>query len=202
MEPIPTPPSNKEFDRKESTERALESTYSDASVGLILETADIGIDDIKGKVLDIGSGEYQRFARDLKHFYKKDVVSIDPKLIYPSTRYNTKIVEPSFGPKSVAAIVQEMPIKSESIDTIFATASLQLLDPVDYPYALSEIYRVLSPGGKAYILPLFESNKAPYDEKEFFKCLESLGITYTVVEKPKPDGTFKVVTIHKPPSGT
>ncbi len=202
MEPNSPSPSDRSFDRKESTEKALESPYSDASVGLVLDTAGISVEDIKGKVLDIGSGEYQRFARDLKHFYKKDVVSIDPKLIYQSNRYNTKIVEPGFSPKSIAGIVQELPIRSESIDTIFAAASLQLIDPGDYPHALGEIYRVLAPGGKAYILPLFESDKVPYDEKEFFNCLESLGITYTAVEKPKPDGTFKVVTIQKPPLST
>lgn len=120
-------------------------------------------EELKGKtILEIGSGETERFSRQLKE------VNIDAKVValnpdYAKDRYREKIhAIPDWAGKSVAATGQELPFNDETFDKVFGLFSLTVFaspssftgNPEATKHWLSEIIRVLKHGGEARLAPM------------------------------------------------
>lgn len=199
----PSPPTSYDQEeknaRKKATDRALESSTSDASMDMILKTANIEIEDIQGRVLELGSGTNEQFTNQLRE-EGKDVTVINPKLAYEhASKRRLDYANPETS--AVAAIAQELPFKSESFDTIIVSAVLHLIQKKDYDKALSEIYRVLSPKGRAYILPLYndEGWRSTYTRPFTENCLLEMEIPFTLIESSMPNGMLcDVIVLEKP----
>lgn len=184
---------------------AIWSADSNTGLEQILEIAHLELSDLKGTVLDLGSGSIDRFSRDVAEA-GIEVVSIDPKLAYAGRRQSVISGHDNIDQvhhdgewqnKSVAGLMQELPIKSESIGTIVSSRVIPYIDPAEYPVVLREINRVLAPNGKGYLFPLQTEESLPYDEEAFLAALEKSGMKYSV-ENLEANGTrYKNVTLEK-----
>lgn len=126
------------------------------------------------KVLDLGTGETERFSRELKNSgIDATVINLNPDYSMEKTRKTlgraldrTKI--------SVAATAQELPFKDESFDralglysvTVFADPGPIGGNPEATKLWISEVNRVLKPGGEARFAPIAESDRLykPYED--------------------------------------
>ncbi len=119
------------------------------------------------EVLDLGSGESERLARELKsNGITANVVSLNPDYVVESYERYRKAYENFPGRekgKSVAAIGQNLPFKDESFDAIFALWSISeyLQKEDELEKAFREVYRVLKPGGTARISPFSFRQTSP-----------------------------------------
>ncbi|MBI2798484.1 class I SAM-dependent methyltransferase [Candidatus Saccharibacteria bacterium] len=204
----------KEPTGRERLNKATKLNNSNMGLEEYMYYGDIKIDDLKGDVLDLGSGDLDRFSREAtRHGIK--VTSLDPHLVKQSQRNQVKTGSHYEFPwhsdlpwtkNSVAGLAQELPFKAESFDTIVASASAPgYLDPRDYDIFLKETNRVLRPGGKAYLFPLFEvpnEPEAPYNEQKFLSSLKQSGLKYALKDY-QPEGspiTYRVAILSKPES--
>lgn len=190
-------------------EVALEPTNLNLGLEEYLDLAGIAIADLKGDVLDLGAGDHERFSREAGQ-HGINVVSLNPFLVRPIDRLQVKTGQhyefPWTAPpetwqgQSVAGLAQELPFKEESFDTVVSCLAVPgYIETQDYETILSEMNRVLKPGGVAYLFPLFEIPSAPYDEKEFVRMLEELGQDYEMNEVANPNirVQYKVAMIRK-----
>lgn len=132
----------------------------------------IGIqsNNLEGKVLDIGSAEAERFARDAKKYgYDIETFSVNPKMSSKEERdtrkylidrrqqaemfdYNKTLPTPL---EPIAALVQNLPFKDETFDTVISCFAMPLwIPPSDFEQSFKEICRVLKPGKKAFLGPI------------------------------------------------
>lgn len=109
-----------------------------------------------GTVLDLGSGRFQMFAREVRDAgFTTSVISVDPKLAYldsgsPMNKHNLDAV-----PGVLAALAQELPFRDNTFDAVLALFSVPLYceDTNCVRRSLLEIIRVLKHGASAYIAP-------------------------------------------------
>jgi len=144
--------------RQDSTERGGRER------GLELYEIYLGFkkEELEGKdVLDLGSGETEKFERELKEAgVSANVIPLNPD--YSAGSFKNKLeTTPGWQGKTVAASAQEMPFKEESFDRIFALYSVTVfshpfLHPEEAKKWMSEIARVLKPGGEARLAPAAE----------------------------------------------
>lgn len=71
----------------------------------------------------------------------------------------------------IEGYAQAIPLPDESVDVVFAGNSLQHVKKRQQPRALSEIYRVLKPGGKIIVIENAKGNK-----RKFHESLNNMGI--------------------------
>lgn len=147
------------------TERNLDDymQYLDVTVGEINRW---------GKIVEIGSGTEQDFAKEIREKgYGSKVISIDPRLaLSESTDLSGMFPEEAEArlrgrknpePNTIAALAQNLPIASGSIDAILASRSVPLYisSQKDMDSVLSEMYRVIKDGGEIRIYPVAEGTK-------------------------------------------
>lgn len=112
-----------------------------------------------GKILDVGSGFDETFAREAK---KKgvEVISLNPALASKTDkerRGRSVKKKDSAEVKSVAGLAQELPFKDNSFEAVTSLFSVPrfLEDKTsEYEAAFSEMIRVVKPGGKVYVYPI------------------------------------------------
>ncbi|GEM_PF-3582332 len=163
---------------KSSLNKALDAIGLNRSLNEHL--SELGVDkpeDLGKNVLDIGSGEEERFAGEAKQF-GINVVSLNPHLMRDKDRKRV-VANPEWQRRSVAALAQNLPFKENYFDSVVADWSVShyLEDPSEIKKVLLEIMRVLKPGGKAFIYPLQSSRTQEYHGVAK-KILDELGIDY------------------------
>ena len=161
---------------RQGRERGLE-TYQDY-LGIKKE-------DLRGKdILDLGSGETERFSRELKAAgIDANVICVNPDYSIERFRKANSAL-PDWQKKSVAAIAQELPFKDECFDEVFAVYSITVFASPSKIGGnieatkrwLSEIVRVLKPGGEARIMPLrsFPKSEEQIWQEDYGPLLEDL----------------------------
>lgn len=132
------------------------------------------------RILEIGSGAMQSFARYVTGKFHSTVISIDPQMAMPIredlARFSDSEVKKDrlYGrlypvENTHAGIAQHLPsaVEAGSIDSVIACQSvpLYLQSEDDISQFLNEILRVLKSGGEARIYPVFEGWKKDYIEK-------------------------------------
>lgn len=147
------------------TERNLDDymQYLDVTVGEINRW---------GKIVEIGSGTEQDFAKEIREKgYCSKVISIDPRLalsestdlsgMFPKEAEARLRGRKNPEPNTIAALAQNLPIASGSIDAILASRSVPLYisSQKDMDSVLSEMYRVIKDGGEIRIYPVAEGTK-------------------------------------------
>jgi len=160
------------------TERDLSNymEYLDVTIGEIVRW---------GKILEIGSGTEQNFAKEIRERgYGNKVISIDPRLALPELidlggmfpeehearlrgRKNPEV-------NTIAALAQNLPIESGSVDAILASRSVPLYisSQEDMDSVLTEMCRVLKVGGEIRIYPVAVGEKRKVVEISLRNLLE------------------------------
>lgn len=105
--------------------------------------------EMSGVLLDIGGGPGKRYKDMFTNVSKYMVLDIE------------EIYKPD-----IVGSVEEIPMDNESIDSILCT---QVLEHVPHPTkALSEIFRILKPGGKA-LITVPQLNELHEEPRDFFR---------------------------------
>lgn len=149
-------------------------TFADYLKLLGITSSELGM-----KILDVGSSKTQRFAREAS-LSGREVISLNPLLRESKWR---KLVQTDASKplQSVAAVVQHLPFKNNSFDTVVSVFAIPMyLEKRDYKESLQEIYRVLKPGGRAILFPVI----LPDDVKVCKSVLEESGISYASESVP------------------
>lgn len=167
-------------------QRAKESVLSNRDLDDVLWHFRIELSDLGDKVLDLGSGASELFARQAAE-HGIQVFSVNPKLVdKKNLEDRTDKIENTTGilsqkgdlHKSVAAYAQALPFKDDEFPTVVSLYAVPLwLPEEEYLQAFKEVYRVLSPGGKAFLGPVDgeRTNIA-------IKQLQELGLPFKAVE--------------------
>lgn len=127
-----------------------------------LKILQIPNEDLEGKrILDFGSGNNLNFARQLSdEGIHAEVVSFSPALYLGKTWDNYAEGADTAGKLAVAGMGEELPFASASFDRVLAFYVTGYLQEENRMRAvLSEMVRVLKPGGKAYLGPIIELEK-------------------------------------------
>ena len=124
----------------------------------------------KGPILDIGGGR-QSYLRVLPHMDKKDIVLLD-------------VAE---GADIVCNVEEGIPAEDNSFNTVFMFNLLVLI--YDYKFLMSEVKRVLRPGGTMYIWSPFIHNISnhPVDyfrlsDNALYRILEEAGFSEVSIQ--------------------
>ncbi len=123
------------------------------------------------KVLDLGSGEKTRFAKEAAK-RGVQVYSLNPNLSYQKHRSILKKgLEKDEKEFFTAGLAQELPFKSNVFDSVLSMWAVPYYiekDQEEQETTLREIIRVLKPGGKAFLSPVFKE-RVPFIEEAFEK---------------------------------
>jgi ubiquinone/menaquinone biosynthesis C-methylase UbiE len=115
--------------------------------------------ELKGKfILDIGSGRVEEFSKYATKLGAK-VVSFGPHL--KDEDYRQRLVEdPEWQKKTIAGRAQEMPFPDNTFDIEVASWSVpyHLLNFQEKKLAFAEMIRILKPGGKIHVYPIFDTH--------------------------------------------
>lgn len=112
------------------------------------------------KILDIGSGERERFSREASK-YGAEVYSVNPALVKPSVADRaTQDYEdlPPYQGKSVAGIGESLPFQDNSFDSVVAMYVYMHVDKDKREDFLNEAIRVMSSESFFYLYPLQKSD--------------------------------------------
>lgn len=119
------------------------------------------------KILDLGSGEKEKFSKQVADKVNAEVYSLNPQLRRWQVRKKLKgffIEDPKWQGKSVAGLGEELPFKDKSFDMItslYGPLSYHDLKSQERFKMIQEMARALKPGGKIYIAPRGIGNKKP-----------------------------------------
>lgn len=126
---------------------------------------DVMLEDLRGRILDIGSSKTQRFAHECAALYAclqipgPTIVSVSPDMKHREWREEL-IVSPGFEHKTVAAVGSELPFPDNTFRSVLSLGALTMYagfegsvraKPAVVTGWMSEILRVLEPGGMARI---------------------------------------------------
>ncbi len=137
--------------------QALSSICSNADLANYCEILDIRESQLIEPILDIGAGMKNRFANSLRSRKHKNTFAVNPQLVLDDRR---KKLRRNKAPIT-AALAQALPFRDESFNTIISLYAVPMhLRNDDVEVVFSEIYRLLKPGGQAYLCPL---TKMDYD---------------------------------------
>ncbi len=133
------------------------------------------------KILDLGSGEFQKFARRLtRRFPDTEVVCLDASLA--RRRSDFLLSESQRGQKMnlVSALFTKLPFQNNSFDVVLSLyGTLYLTTPESKKANLEEIARVLKSGGEARLYPYFHRPyDAPLDE-----IANSCGVSCEIIRR-------------------
>ncbi|MBI2507500.1 class I SAM-dependent methyltransferase [Candidatus Woesearchaeota archaeon] len=150
----------------------------------------------KGKILDIGCGN----CRNLLPFKNFDCYGVDfsNKMLEQAKRFSQKN---NFKVKLKHSSAEKLPFKNEMFDYVLAVAVLHHLKNPEM--AVKKVYRVLKPGGEAFITVwnklqlkfLFERKETyiPWKQKKqtFYRYYHFIG--YFKLKKTLKENNFKIL---------
>lgn len=140
-------------ERLTALQRALETSHT--GYGLLKYLLYLGIDpeQLHGPILDIGSGG-NTFAQELSKINEDAfVVSLNPHLLLPEVRLESKTAENN---EQVIALAQgSLPFADNSFRIVVSLLGVpKNLLANEVPPFLEETWRILQPGGIGYFYPL------------------------------------------------
>ncbi len=199
-----------EIETSSRLEFAIEQPRHNTPLEGYLEYAQISLDMLQGRVLDLGSGDTELFSREAS-FYDIDVTSVDPNLVFARNRafvregqasfygtgfmgrpsvYTTEPTGIAWQEKSVAALAQELPFKDGAFDTVISSGAIPVYLPAaDLAIGVSEILRVLSPDGNAYLGPMADFDWESFRIAKFEAALIASGANYELKTVSLDDGS-------------
>lgn len=148
------------------------------------------------RIVDLGSGTQQEFARAMKERYpEKNVFSVDARLLLseeedlagmlPEEATARRVGRDLRMENTIAAYAHDLPLPDNSIDCVLASFSIPMYAETqeDLYSALDEIYRILRMNGEARLFPV-QSCKNLYEVLMWLDRMEALGrITYEFFKK-------------------
>lgn len=142
---------------RSETRHALSAPLTDRSLHEYEQEFGFKVAELGKKVLDLGSGTSERFAREARQ-YGVNVTSVNPQLIDPDVRRQRKILGgETTHVNSVAALAQNLPFPNETFDSVVSFYAVPMhLREAEYTPAILEIHRVLKTHGNAYIGPVIK----------------------------------------------
>ena len=183
--------SEREDERQRAQEDGIDSrsfAYTDATrtdrhSGYYEKDLGVDLEQLRGKrVLEVGSGKSPRFAKEAEK-HGVELFSMNPEFKVGDVRKeflkgNSRIANmldrmqgKNNRPKAAAALAQELPFRDEIFDQIIGEYSVPYYLPreqKEYDDALSEMVRVLKPGGKAVLYPV-DADDEQYLHESFSK---------------------------------
>lgn len=160
-----------------------------------LEVTEKELDDPDALIIDLGSGTMQNLAKDVRELgLKSKIISIDPRLgldmkedleLPLSSRNDRRFGRKNPEPLTIAALGQELPIKNESVHNIFALYSVPyyLENQGEIEDNLSEMIRVLKPGGAIRIFPIMQNQLSQVED--FLKKQKNIKSSFSLKESGK-----------------
>ena len=136
--------------------------------------------ELAGKtILDLGSGEFQKFARQLAHrFSDTKIICLDASL---AKRHGDFLLSESQRARKInliSALFTKLPFQSNSFDAVFSLfGTLYLTTSESKRVNIGEIARILKPGGAARLYPYYDRPyDAPLDE-----VAAACGVSYEII---------------------
>ena|SRR3989344_5502625 len=151
------------------------------------ETLGFRISELKGNVLDLGSGRRELFRKEAEAANKNiKVVSLNPDYSDEDYRVLQKFAG-NTSERSVAGLAEQLPFKDETFDYIFANFSVSVysdpkqMDKFGHMW-VNELNRVLKANGEAIIFPFVGFAREDVIKKynDFLDTLNSLGLLYVL----------------------
>lgn len=193
-------PINKNADRaSDRLTAALASPDTDSDVSLYCQLIGIETGAFGSLILDIGSSRNLVFAREMATLGSK-VVSLNPKFIRKSERPVSQTEREADSDLCIAALAQFLPFNESVFDTVVAVGSVPIYLPrQDYRACINEIVRVLKPGARAWLAPIYEFPESDFSEELFINSLEAIrGADHSVHNmKSKMGIPYKTIEIVK-----
>ena len=146
-------------------------------------------------VLDLGSGETGQLA---KAAAKREIDVYSLSGAWGSEKYR-KILKEGFSKNAVAGLAQELPFKSDTFDSVLSSWAIPMYlekNKREYEASFREIARVLKPGGKAYLAPIYERWISPPFFNEIREALKKEGVANIDIQEvkdPKKVDRYKIV---------
>ncbi len=140
--------------RSEALELVREDFLSDTGLVTCASIFQLKPSDILGKtVLDLGSGRSNRISNELRLFDTSHAYGLNPLLGLPDEIERREIpIEPNR--TAIAGLAQQLPFREASFDVVVSLMAIpKCLRAIDVPVAINEIWRILKPGGHAYMWP-------------------------------------------------
>ena len=158
-------PPQTEKDKIVSWEKVEEerTTFTDRPLSEYQRLLGLSLDNLVGKtVLDIGSGEEQRFANEAAR-NGINVISVNPA--FKMDKWLRRAGRKRY---SVAARGQELPFKDESFDAVTSVFAVPhyITEESSVSAVFNEVARVLKPGGKAYLYSEHSSLRSKIEKAE------------------------------------
>ncbi|MBN1369031.1 MAG: methyltransferase domain-containing protein [Dehalococcoidaceae bacterium] len=101
-----------------------------------------------GRLINLGCGHGADFL-PFKHTFDLSGVDISPKMLEQAERYAVKF---GYQPRLYCGDVRNLPFENEIFDWALAVATFHHLNgPVEINRGMVELYRVLKPGGEAFV---------------------------------------------------
>ncbi len=130
---------------------AMRSMHTDYGFYDYLYSLGISEGDLRGTVLDIGSGKDEHFSKVAAARGRRGVISLNPTLVTTVQRERVKSSLDAgidWQRRSVAALAQNLPFRDESFDTIVShyAVPLWIMGEETIVTVLKEVVRVLKPG--------------------------------------------------------
>lgn len=153
------------------------------------------LDDPDALIIDLGSGTMQNLAKDVRELgLRSKIISIDPRLglnadedlnLPLSSKEDRELGRKNPEPLTLAAFGQALPIKNESVHNIFALYSVPyyLENQGEIEDNLSEMIRVLKPGGAIRIFPIMQNQLSQVED--FLKKQKNIKSSFSLKESGK-----------------
>lgn len=178
------------------------------SLGEYAMALDLNRSDFDGRVLDLGSGALQILNTEIRQYIDGcNIISVNPDTAQGDFRKGL-IASAGFESKTVAAVAQQLPFGDELFDSVLGLGSVTIYAAPDYVPEwsvaawVSEISRVLRPGGTAKLGPIYGAGScaAFQDIYERTRLGESTCMTFEPVtwdDKPVMTNTADPKHLHR-----
>ena len=146
-------------------------------------------------VLDLGAGRTGQMAKAAAER------GIDVHLLSAAwnSKYYRRILKEGYSKNAVAGLAQELPFKSDTFDSVVSSWAIPMYlenTKKEYEDSFREIARVLKPGGKAYLAPIYEGWVSSPFFQEIKKAFKKEGIADLDLQEvgdPKKVDRYKIV---------